>query len=127
MNKVSEKKQTRLTELQLVILEIINNHIGREEKISRHQLRKDLYWRGFSISDRAMRENIEYLRMNVPGGAYICSTTSGGYWRAKDLDELLQYIEQDEGRAKMILARTRRQKQRATRAMTLTTLPINKR
>jgi len=118
-------KTIKLTDLHLAILEIINNHIGFDARISRQQLRAELIWKGFvDIKDRNMREQIEFLRARTPGGAYICSTTSGGYWRAKDLDELEQYIGQDERRAKGILYRLNRQRARATRAMTLSSLEV---
>jgi len=114
----------KLTDLHLAILEIINNHIGFDARISRQQLRNELIWRGFEVKDRNMREQIEFLRTRAPGGAYICSTTSGGYWRARDLDELEKYIGQDERRAKGILYRLNRQRARATRAMTLSSLEV---
>jgi hypothetical protein len=114
--------KAKLNELQLTILEIINNHIGYDNRISRQLLCKELLWRGFEIKDRNMREQIEFLRSKAPGGAYICSTTAGGYWRAKDMAELTAYIEQDRRRAKMILARLRNQEMRASKAMTMVSL-----
>lgn len=114
----------KLNELQIKIIEIINNHIGFDNRISRKQLCIELGWRGFEIKDRNMREQIEFLRTKTEGGAYICSTTSGGYWRARDLDELEKYIGQDERRAKGILYRLNRQRARATRAMTLSSLEV---
>jgi len=108
-----------LNPLQTLILEIIDQHVGEENKISRAELRRQLFTYGHNISDRNMRINIEFIRTNVPSGACICSTVKGGYWKAKDLVELTAYCEQDAQRAKKILVRTSRQLKRATRAMTL--------
>jgi len=117
------KTKDNLTNLQIVILSILYNHVGEENRIQRADLLEELQQFGFYISDSCMRSNIELLRCSS-WGAHICSSLKGGYWRAKNLNELMTYLEVDEGRAKSILYRLSRQKKYATRAMTMDTLPI---
>lgn len=116
-------KNKKLTDIQIVIMEILYCHVGKENRISRAGLLAELNNRGFAITDQSMRKNIEKLRLTETG-AYICSTIrgGGGYWRAKSLDEVLEFLRQDERRAKSILYRISRQKKRSTRAMTMQTL-----
>jgi len=117
------KTKANLTDLQICILSILNNHFGEENRILRGELLEELHQNGFYISDSSMRANIEMLRCTSPG-SYICSTLQGGYWRAKNLSELTNYIKVDEGRAKSILYRLSRQRKYATRNMTMDSLPI---
>lgn len=115
-------KKLELTGIQEGIMEILKQHVGKNKKISRPALLGELLKRGIQIDDRTMRENIEFLRTKVTAGAFICSSTSGGYWLAKNLAEVLEYCDQDARRAKMILGRINKQRQRVTRAITLTPL-----
>jgi hypothetical protein len=121
-----KRRKPILNPLQTLIMEIIDLHVGEENKISRAELRRQLFAYGYGITDRNMRINIEFIRTNVPSGAFICSTVKGGYWKAKDLVELAAYCEQDAQRAKKILVRTSRQLKRATRAMTLDQFSLGK-
>jgi hypothetical protein len=73
--------------LREAILLILARHVGRENRIPRpvllHQLRKCLEHR---VSDRRMRAAIEELRET---GTAICSSSSdGGYFLAKDVQEI---------------------------------------
>jgi hypothetical protein len=112
-----------LTELQAQIIRIMTEHRGQEHRISRVELCRQLSKSmGRPVRDREMRIAIEVLRIEHPSGAYICSTTQGGYWYAESIDELEGYIAQDEHRAKRILARLRQQKLRA-RALVNRPLP----
>ncbi|MEL7658495.1 MAG: hypothetical protein AAGU75_21600 [Bacillota bacterium] len=117
------KSKNNLTDLQLCILTILNNHVGEENRIPRAELLEELHHNGFYVSDSSMRANIEMLRCSS-WGAYICSTLKGGYWRAKNLSEISTYIKVDERRAKNILYRLSRQRKYATRNMTMDSLPI---
>lgn len=119
------KTISALNSLQMALLGILIRHVGKENKISRSALLDTLHRGGFSVTDQTMRKNIEILRF-LPEGALICSTTAseGGYWYAKNLDEVIGYIKQDERRAKSILYRLSRQQKRAARAMTMDSLPI---
>jgi len=117
------KSKNNLTNLHLCILTILNNHVGEENRIQRSELLEELQQFGFYISDSCMRKNIELLRC-LSWGAYICSSLKGGYWRAKNMNELMTYLEVDEGRAKSILYRLSRQRKYASRAMTMDSLPI---
>lgn len=114
-----------INELELLIIQVINQHRGSKNIIKRADMLKALV-NGLKrhVSDRQMRQAIEDLRTDHPEGAYICSTTAGGYYRAESPGELADYLEVDERRAKMILARISRQRQRAIMAMTQAPLPM---
>ena len=105
-----------LTPVQTGILEILyRDHHGIGNKITRVGLRRALQMKGIKVNDRNMREAIEMLRTETEKGAMICSSTKGGYFIGLPV-EVLGYCEQDEGRAKAILRRVRRQANRAKRA-----------
>ena len=74
-------------ELREVVLEVLCRHVGRENRIPRplllHCLRERLEQH---VSDRRMRSAIEELR---EAGTAICSSSSdGGYFLAKDVQEI---------------------------------------
>jgi hypothetical protein len=93
------------------ILDILNNHRGKVHRIPRPELLREPNLRlEEPHHDRFMRATIEYLRRHTEKGAWICSSLDGGYYLAETLDELRDYVLQEEGRAKKILAKTSRQR-----------------
>jgi hypothetical protein len=114
-----------LTDLESSILSILANHRGVENRIKRADMLRVVNMAlKRRVTDRKMRAAIEQLRSDHLEGAFICSTTDGGYYRARNTEELNAYLKQDEKRAKMILSRISRQRQRATTALTQTPLPM---
>lgn len=79
---------------------------GYTNRISRPALLSKLP----DISDRVMRAEIEELRRNDPDGAWICSSTDGGYWLAESLSELDSFLNQDAHRGHVILERVNAQR-----------------
>ncbi len=77
--------------LERAMLRILEFHKGRENAISRGQLLKDLATHGFKVHEREARAMINLLRKK---GVEICSTGGGdgGYWLAKDSQELEEYL-----------------------------------
>jgi hypothetical protein len=111
-----------MDEIQSNIMAILQEHKGFDSRIKRADLCARL-----GTSDRWMRAEIEDLRMNYPGGAYICSSTDGGYYLALTLGDLDRYLSQDEHRAKKTLARISRQRLRAGMAIINVSLPVQER
>ena len=113
-----------LTDLEKTILTLMDRHKGRDNRISRPEMVSALSAAlNRAITDRNMRKVIETLRYDHPRGAYICSSIEGGYYKARTDAELSRYLEQEEKRAKIILARISRQRLRASNAKN-TSLPI---
>lgn len=108
-----------MDEIQSKIMQALQEHKGFDNRIRRGDLCRQI-----GTSDRYMREEIEDLRTNHTDGAYICSSTDGGYYLARTLGDLDRYLSQDEKRAQHTLARTRRQRLRAGMAMSNVSLPI---
>jgi hypothetical protein len=106
-------------QLQSEILAVLAAHPDYDHRVKRKHLRTML-----GVSDRWMRSVIEDLRVNTPEGAYICSSTDGGYWLTRSVMELDRSLAQDEQRAKRILIRISMQRLRARQAMTNTSLSI---
>jgi hypothetical protein len=85
------------------------HHVGRENRISRWALVAEVF--GTDIPewerndqhplDRQMREAIREMRR---AGIPICSDSSGGYWRAGNINEVLTAAEKLRRRAKDLLA-----------------------
>ena len=114
-----------LTALKQKILDLMRYYKGYETRVKRaDMLRSVNVAMRHGVTDRTMRRAIEELRYNNSEGAYICSSTDGGYYRARNATELNAYLDQDEKRAKMILARTSRQRQRAIGAMSQSELTM---
>jgi hypothetical protein len=101
--------------IEMMILHILRNHCGHDNRIRRSEILKILNNRlnvlhDQPIHDRFMRGCIENLRRHDELGAWICSSLDGGYYMAETLDELRGYVLQEEGRAQKILAKTSRQR-----------------
>jgi hypothetical protein len=85
--------------LERKILRILSYHTGRENAISRAALLAELARYGFDYTeakdDRPVRLAINLLRKEK--GIPICSAggLNGGYWIAKDWDELEDYLNQE--------------------------------
>lgn len=73
---------------------------GRENAITRFALCART-----GKSDRAVREAIEQIRRD--GDVVVHLTGTKGYWRTVDIEELRQYIHQEENRLKSIGAALR--------------------
>lgn len=81
--------------LDRAILRILLFHVGRDKAISRGELVHTLWIsHGFNVHERAMRVAINLLRKE---GQPICSTggEEGGYWYAKDWEELDEFLERE--------------------------------
>lgn len=117
---MDEKEQSTMSaQIELAVLQVLNDHRGFENRVSRTRLQALVsVVVNQMVRDREMREAIERLRATKPEGAYICSTTSGGYWMATSIQELENYLAQDERRAKRTLMRISRQRMRAGKALT---------
>lgn len=80
--------------LQKEVLLVLKYSVGRERAMSRNDLigylRRNPLWA--DVDERLVREAIHELRQS--GVALICSTggVGGGYWFAKDWDEVDEFI-----------------------------------
>ena len=102
-----------------VIITVLQQCRGIDQRITREHLRRELTWRiNTHVSDRAMRAAIENARF-TPEGALICSTTrkGGGYYMARNTTELEAYLRQDESRCREMWQRCRRQRAAAGLAL----------
>lgn len=87
--------------LERAIRRVLEFHTGREQAISRSQLITDLARMGFNYidkDDRPIRGCINQIRKSGTLGSWICSTggVGGGYWLAKNQDEMEEFIEHEE-------------------------------
>lgn len=108
-------KATQDIQIRTALLTILSSHRGHENRISRKDLRLTLSLAvKVSIADRHMRRVIEELRTEDQRGAYIVADTEeGGYFMARDLVELDQFLSSDESRIRKLATRIHRQRQRA--------------
>lgn len=103
------------------ILGILEKHVGEDARIGRDRLRIEVSLRlgggsfliSDQISDRKMRSLIEDLRFDDPQGAWICSSLKGGYFTARDFEELDRFTSADIHRAKKLFTRVRKQRETA--------------
>jgi chromatin segregation and condensation protein Rec8/ScpA/Scc1 (kleisin family) len=119
----------KLTDIQVTVLSILEQHVGAENRIPRADLRAQLCARADRyITDREMRRAIESLRQLPGRGSRICSTCggveqgqkkkakrgqAGGYFIATSVRELEQFLREDEDRAVHTLRRTGQQRKAA--------------
>jgi hypothetical protein len=87
--------------LERAIRRVLDFHVGRENAISRSQLISDLARMGFNYldkDDRPMRACINQIRKSGTPGSWICSTggLGGGYWLAKNQEEMEEFINHEE-------------------------------
>lgn len=87
--------------LERAIRRELEFHVGRENAVSRSQLISDLASMGFDYidkDDRPIRACINQIRKSGTPGSWICSTggLGGGYWLAKNLEEMEEFIEHEE-------------------------------
>jgi hypothetical protein len=77
--------------LDRAVLRVLSFHVGRDQAISRGDLVVAIAQHGYFMHERAVRAAINLLRKQ---GQPICSTggEDGGYWLAKDWDELDEFI-----------------------------------
>lgn len=77
--------------LERAVLRTLEKRVGREMAISRQELVKTIVSLGCSASDRAIRAKINELRKQ---GVLICSAGGhdGGYWLAKDRQEVDAFL-----------------------------------
>lgn len=97
--------------LQSQILLILSAHRGAERRISRADLRAELQERLGAVSDREMRAAIEELRRGHAQGVWICADLRGGYFLARNANEIEAYLASDEHRALRLMERVRQQRQ----------------
>jgi len=100
-----------------LLLIILSEHSGHENRISHRDLLDCLNRHlGFTdkriIGDRKMRDLLEEVRKEERG-AWVCATLEGGYFMAKDLDELDDYTQADLNRAYALFNRVRTQRNHA--------------
>ena len=114
-----------LTIIEAETMQVLQEHKGEKNRISRDALRREVSSRShLPVSDRLLRKVIERLRTDNTAGAYICSSTSGGgYYIAASFEELEAYLGSEDRRAKTILVRNSKQRQRAGMRMRNTNLP----
>jgi hypothetical protein len=96
-------------ELQEAILLELSAHRGVDRRISRRDLLKEVREK-VSTSDREMRAAIEELRRGHAHGVWICADLRGGYFMARDADEIEAFLSSDERRAQRLLERVRLQR-----------------
>ncbi len=80
--------------LDRAVLRVLSYHVGREKAISRGDLVVAIAQHGFFMHERAVRAAINLLRKQ---GQPICITggEDGGYWLAKDWEELNEFLERE--------------------------------
>lgn len=101
------------TAIQEQLLSILALHRGANQRISRTDLLAALQRRAGAVSDREMRSVLEELRRSHPRGAWICADLRGGYFMARDENELARYLGSDERRAHKLLHRVATQRKAA--------------
>jgi hypothetical protein len=87
--------------LERAIRRVLEYHKGRKNAISRFQLISDLASVGFDYidkDDRPIRVCINKIRKSGTPKSWICSTggLGGGYWLAKNQEEMEEFIENEE-------------------------------
>lgn len=105
-----------------LLLIILSEHSGHENRIKRRdlldRLNHHLSFNEISIferrviGDRKMRDLLEEVR-NEKRGAWVCAALEGGYFMAKDVDELDDYTQADLNRAYNLYNRVRTQRNHA--------------
>ena len=80
--------------LERAVLRVLQHRVGREMAISRAGLVEAVHSLGFEAGDRQIRVMSNKLRKD---GRLICSTggTRGGYWLAKDWNELNEFLRRE--------------------------------
>lgn len=112
----SRRKEKSMSELNTVakqIIQILSSHKGPEARILRRDLLAELQEEIGDVADREMRAAIEELRRMDRMGAWICADIRGGYFMARDEEELNRYLQSDERRAANLLVRVRNQRETA--------------
>jgi hypothetical protein len=76
------------------VLRVLGFHIGRENAVGREALVMAVHKLGFPVHERVVRACINQLRKD---GNMICSTGGfdGGYWIARDWEELNEYLDRE--------------------------------
>ena len=92
-----------------VVVRLLQSRIGEENRISRSRLLNEVQQICPDVSDRVLRMAIEFARKSAGDGSRICSTTRGGYYLAKDRDELCRYLAQDWSRVSKLSKRLKSQ------------------
>lgn len=94
-------------EIENAILEILQDHVGFDDRIRRLELLAALRYKlEYRIGDRLMRRSIESLRNTVRGCNIVATNESrGGYFIAADPDELSRFLAADHAHAINILSR----------------------
>lgn len=107
--------------IRCLIYDVLKRHRGKEKPISRGALLGKVNMELSIVappavipSDRKLRAYINWLRFNTKWGAWICATLKGGYFLARNIEELLEYLAPDRRRALNILARIAAQEKLAT-------------
>lgn len=88
-----------MSPLHIAVIKILIRHRGYENRIKRADL----------LDQVNRRLEIEWLRTYHKAGAYICSSTAGGYWMAATEKELRKFLQQDRDRAVKLFFRTSQQ------------------
>ena len=101
------------------LLQIVSDYRGPENRIRRSVLLAKmnicLGWDGKTrriISDRVMRDLLEELRHELRG-TYLCGSLRGGYFMARDNQELDRYTQPDLNRANKLYQRVKTQRTNA--------------
>ena len=92
------------------ILTILSAQRGPEARMLRSEILEELRLLMVDVSDREMRAAIEELRRGHAQGAWICADMRGGYFMARNEEELDRYLQSDEKRAAHLLQRVRIQR-----------------
>jgi len=103
-------KLSESNSLAIQILNILSAQRGPQMRMLRSELLEELQRRMVDVADREMRAAIEELRSAHPQGAWICADMRGGYFMARDEEELGHYLQSDENRAAHLLQRVRNQR-----------------
>jgi len=102
-----------------IIIEIVSDHEGEMNKILLGDLLRAINSRLAlnvpRVGARTFRQALNYVRANTDAGAWICATRKGkgGYFIARNPDELDQYTRADLADAQSTIQRIRTQRRRA--------------
>lgn len=101
--------------IKRLLLRILAEHVGHENRIRRPTLKAELISKlGSYVGDRKMRDMLEEVR-SEEAGCRVCGSLKAGYFLARDFDELDKFLEADKHRISKISTRIRNQEKYAAK------------
>ncbi len=102
-----------MTDIELAVLKALTSRYGKARAITRERLEFEVnLWMDqvTPVKDRAIREAIENLRQTHATGALIISDPGyEGYWLAKDIEEIKDFVNRKRTTAAKMLQAARLQ------------------